>query len=82
MSTRGDFPTGIYYVPMPHYTAPPPLYERRQSDLRRSYRREGEAFEAVTGARTATELKQNRPLRVWKVVYCNSFVDLDALLCR
>jgi len=31
----------------------------------------GKAFEAVTGAQTATELKQNRPLRAWKVVYCN-----------
>ena len=40
MSTRGGFPAGIYYVPMPHYTAPP-LYERRRSDTRQSYRREG-----------------------------------------
>jgi hypothetical protein len=35
---------------------------------------------AVTGVHTAAELKQNRRLRAWKVVYCDYLVSLDALL--
>jgi hypothetical protein len=35
---------------------------------------------AVMGVQTVGELKQNRRLRAWKVVYWNYFVGLDALL--
>ena len=37
---------------------------------------------AAMGIQRAAKLKQNRRLRAWKVVHCNYFVDLDALLYK